>query len=61
MEGQHFPTLNPQNFRDIKFWDMNLSVTSSAALWIIKRHVVVDLDNSCRVDPCDFAADLGET
>lgn len=28
---------------------------------IIKRHVAVDLDSSCRVDPCDSAADSGET
>lgn len=57
MEEQRVPTLIPQNFTDIKFWEKNLSVTSSAALWIIKRHVVVDLDHSCRVDLCDCAAD----
>lgn len=59
MEEKRFPTLNSQNFRDIKFWEMKLSVSSSAALWIIKRHVVVDLESSCRVDPCEFAADSG--
>lgn len=33
----------------------------SAAWWIIKRHVAVDLESSCRVDTCEFAADSGET
>lgn len=59
MSEQHFPTLRSQNFRDVKFGEMKLSVSSSAALWIIKRHVVVDLESSCRVDPCEFAADSG--
>lgn len=40
---------------------MKLLVSSSAALWIIKRHFVVDLESSCRVDPCEFAAESGET
>lgn len=61
MEVQHFPTVESPNFRDMEFWEMQLCVSSSAARWIIKRHVLVDLESSCGVDPCELAADFGET
>lgn len=61
MEVQHFPTVESSNFRDMEFWEMQLCVSSSAARWIIKRHVLVDLESSCGVDPCELAADFGET
>ncbi|KAK9538398.1 hypothetical protein VZT92_003569 [Zoarces viviparus] len=61
VEGRHFPTLPSQDFTGVTFWGDEALVSSSAALWIIKRHVAVDLESSWRAGPCESAADSGET